>query len=298
MIVDPSAAVLVNSPSVRNVVLAVSLLYAGELDEAFARRDDAYRLGLSRDGFLPLLFAIEDPSADAPIGALLGDAADANSPRPVAEALAMSVRDAKRGSGRRALQASLGPLGAARTIPVHQRFALALLARHDDAAMALGATLARQASWFMSAFWIEAARPLRQSPAFAALTREVGLDEYWSRHGAPDEGGRAVTGDGVTATPTPLLWSVFAIRRGRKRSDMAARPTCARLTNSSPVPVPRPLPPPYIRRSTGYRANAHTPYTSVTAALTPIACGVPMRFASPPTMYGPSTGPTPTNTHA
>jgi tetratricopeptide (TPR) repeat protein len=165
---------------VRNIVLAFSLLLAGEQDEAATRRTLAYRLGLERDGFLPLAFALDDPGVDGSIADLLSldDSSMHGLPAHVADWLATDVRTVARRSPPSRVLADLESREAGVALPPQQLFLLALLARDHDRAMAHGSRLARAKSWFMAGFWLNSARELRHGEAFGALLHEIGLDAY------------------------------------------------------------------------------------------------------------------------
>lgn len=184
-------AVLLDPASpVRNIVLAFSLLLAGERDEAADRRALAYRLGLERDGFLPLAFALDDPGVTEPIADLLSLDAQTlhDQPEHVADWLAMDVRTAARRRVPPRVLADLEAPANGLALPRQQLFLLAILARDHDRAMTHGARLARANDWFMAGFWLDSARELRRSPEFHALLREIGLDAYRSRLGTEKSG--------------------------------------------------------------------------------------------------------------
>ncbi len=168
---------------VRNVVAAVSYLFAGEAERARHHRDTAYRLGLAQDEFLPLLFALHE-GRQADVAAFLGErfrAAGADGAWLAAVVDAFH-EPAGMEPGRTALREAF----AAGLLPQQQAFLLAIYLGDTDFAMERGAALARRASWYMVGFWLEEAEHLRRDPRFTSLMTEIGLVDYWRTHGWPD----------------------------------------------------------------------------------------------------------------
>jgi len=188
--IDPARMALALDPvsPVRHVVLAVSYLLAGEREAARAHYDMAYRLGLARDSFLPLAFTMEGAAPDAPLGDLLvlDAGARASLPRSVGAALVLPVSECRSPAGQRLLGDALPGLIAHSGLLPHQCLLLALLAGDAHRALAEGQRLMQDASWFIAAFWLSDAAPVRALPAFAALTRAHGLDAYWAEYGVAD----------------------------------------------------------------------------------------------------------------